>query len=122
VLTVKLRTLIALSLAALGVSLLATRFRRKPRPVYISSKDLSYQEHSPEELASEDLLDLNTATQDDLLKLRLDAETSDRILENRPYRNKLDLLSRMVISEPAYDLIKNQVGIARATEPVKLGG
>ena len=110
-------------IAALGLLLVALElFRRKPRSISITTADLGYQEHSPEELTSEHLLDLNTASPDDLSRLGMDAEMSERILENRPYRNKLDLLSRMVLTESAYNLIKDQVGVARATEPVKIGG
>jgi hypothetical protein len=108
-------------IAALGLLLVTLEsFRRRPRSISITTADLAYQEHSPQELASEHLLDLNTATHDDLLRLGVDAEVSERILENRPYRNKLDLLSRMVLTESAYNLIKDQVGVAGATEAVKI--
>src|ERR1700730_9514426 len=91
---VKPRTAIIIGVA-LGLGLVAAaRFRRKPRPLAINTEDLGYQEHSPEELASENLLDLNTASHDDFLKLGVNGEMSDRILDSRPYRNKLDLLSR----------------------------
>lgn len=55
---------------------------------------------------SEHLLDLNTASHDDLVGLGLDGQISDQIVENRPYRNKLELLSRMVIPEHAYNAIR----------------
>ena len=116
-----LKTAIILGGVAAGLFFVAAaRFGRKPRAINITTEDLGYQEHSPEELASENLLDLNTASHEDLLKLGVDGEMSDRILDNRPYRNKLDLLSRMVIPQGAYDLIRNRVGVARATEPVKI--
>lgn len=120
----KLKTAFLLGAAATaGLTLaVALRLRRYPRPLEISSGDLAYQEHSPEELTSEHLLDLNAASVDDFLGLGLDREVSDQIVENRPYRNKLDLLSRMVISEQAYNGIKHHVGIARATEPIKVTG
>ncbi len=106
--------------AAVVLIAVATRLRRQPRPLKITTNDLGYQEHSPEELTSEHLLDLNSASLDDLLRLGLDPAVGEQILENRPYRNKLDLLSRMVISEQVYNAIKQQVGIARATEPIKV--
>lgn len=120
----KLKTAFLLGAAATAALIFAValRLRRQRRPLKLSTSDLGYQEHSPEELTSEHLLDLNTASLDDLLRLGLDREVSDQIVENRPYRNKLDLLSRMVISEQAYNAIKHQVGIARATEPVKVTG
>ena len=47
---------------------------------------------------------------------------SDRIVGNRPCRNKLDLLSRMVIPQQAYSAIKHQVGVAKASESIKIEG
>jgi DNA uptake protein ComE-like DNA-binding protein len=120
---VKLSTAIIVGVATSGFLLLAAAsYRRKSLPIHITTEDLGYQEHSPAELASEHLLDLNTATPDDLLRLGVNRELSDRILDNRPYRNKLDLLSRMVIPEAAYESIKNQIGVAMATESVKIAG
>jgi DNA uptake protein ComE-like DNA-binding protein len=108
--------------AAVLLLAVARRLRRQPRPLKITTNDLGYQEHSPEELTSEHLLDLNTATLADFLRLGLEPAVGDQILENRPYRNKLDLLSRMVIPEQVYNAIKYQIGIARATEPFKVTG
>jgi hypothetical protein len=119
----KLKTAIIFGVAASGLVLLAaSQWGRKRRPIDLTSEDLGYQEHSPEELASEHLLDLNTAGLSEFLQLGLDDDTSEKIVENRPYRNRLDLLSRMVIPESAYDIIKDRVGVARATEPVKVAG
>jgi DNA uptake protein ComE-like DNA-binding protein len=119
----KLSTAIIVGVAASGlVVLAASRFRRTQRPSKITTADLGYQERSPEELASENLLDLNTASQEEFLRLGLDGEMCDRIVENRPYRNKLDLLSRMVIPERAYSVIRDMIGVARATESIKVAG
>src|SRR3979411_2463827 len=108
----KLSTAIIVGLAAGGlVVLAASRFHRKQRLSKITTADLGYQERSPEELASANLLDLNTASQEEFLRLGLDNEMSDRIVENRPYRNKLELLSRMVIPEQAYGIIRDLVGV-----------
>ena len=94
----KLRTVVIIGVAA-GFLVLAESLFRRRQPSKITTADLGYQEHSPEELASANLLDLNTASHEEFLQLGLDGEMSDRILENRPYRNKLDLLSRMVIPD-----------------------
>ena len=120
----KLKTAFYLGAATGAVLLLAValRLRRRPSPLRTISDDFGYKDHSPEELISEHLLDLNKASVDELLKLGIDREIGDQIVENRPYRNKLDLLSRMVIPEQAYNTIKHQIGIARATEPVKVTG
>ena len=98
----------------------ASQLGRKRRPLEIRSQDLGYQEHSPAELASEHLMDLNAATHDDLVQLGLNNEMTSRILENRPYRNKMELLSRMVIPEVTYTLIKDHIGVAGATQSIKM--
>lgn len=114
----KTGTALGIVLGILAVAA-ARRLRRKSRRLEISTADLGFQEHSPEELASEHLVDLNTASEDDLLRLGLDGEGAGKIAENRPYRSKLDLLSRMVLPESAYNEIKHRVGVAGATEPIK---
>ena len=58
------------------------------------------------------LLDLNTADRNDLVRLAgLGPFLADRIVENRPYRNKLDLVSRRVIPDAAYRRISHQVQV-----------
>lgn len=117
----KLRTAILLGVAS-GVGFaIAWHLRRTQRPLRITSNDLRYREKSAQQLASEKLLDLNTADPTDLGQLGLDSEMCGQIINNRPYRNKLDLLSRMVIPETLYNGIKDQIGVAGATEPIKVG-
>jgi hypothetical protein len=116
----KSKTLIIVGVATAALLItVALRGRRRRSLAEIRIDDLRYQEHSPDELASLHLVDLNSASSDDLVRLGLESQNVQRIVDNRPYRNKLELLSRMVISEPAYELIKEHIGIAGATEPVK---
>ncbi len=57
-------------------------------------------------------LDLNTASRDQLARLPdVGPELADRIIENRPYRNKLDLVSRMVVPENIYEQVKHRIGV-----------
>ena len=117
----KTRTLIFLAVAVGAYLVFATsKGRRKKAPLHVTSRDLTYQEHSSDDLASEHLLDLNAATCDDLSRLGLSKNTIDRIVDNRPYRNKLELVSRMVLSPSDYHQFKDHFGIAGASEPVKL--
>jgi hypothetical protein len=67
-----------------------------------------------------DLMDLNSAPAEDLKRLGLDDVAVGRIVENRPYRNKLELVSRMVIPETLYGEIRHQVGVREAAESVKV--
>ncbi len=64
--------------------------------------------------------DINTADLDALKKLGLDAVAADRIVENRPYRNKLELVSRMIIPEKLYGIIRHQIGVKDAADAVKV--
>jgi DNA uptake protein ComE-like DNA-binding protein len=59
------------------------------------------------------LLDLNDATEEELQELSgIGPALSARIVENRPYRNKLELVSRMVIPEATYERIKDQITVS----------
>jgi len=69
------------------------------------------------------VLDLNDATEEELQELSgIGPALSTRIVENRPYRNKLELVSRMVIPEAAYERIKDQIGVSEdsAEEPIQV--
>jgi hypothetical protein len=90
------------------------------RNFHYSSQDFNYPNFSPDALASHHLIDLNAATADRFSELGLSTDSLERLLDNRPYRNKLELLSRMVLSKDEYALIKEKVGVADAGEPVKI--
>ena len=58
------------------------------------------------------LLDLNAADRDSLVRLSgLGPFLADRIIENRPYRNKLELISRRVIPDPVFRRISNRLEV-----------
>jgi hypothetical protein len=73
----------------------------------------------PEE-PSEPPIYLNSATREDFLQLGLDGNNADRIIENRPYRNKLDLVSRLIVPENIYSDIHNRIAVKNPNEPVKV--
>jgi hypothetical protein len=93
---------------------------RRIRDFRLTNEDLNYSDRSAEELISEHLLDLNTADAEKLAGLGMSAESLERLLENRPYRNKLELVSRMVLSQHEYSAIKDRVSVAEAREAVKI--
>ena len=94
--------------------------RRRIRNFHLTNDDLNYSDRSAEELVSEHLIDLNSASADQLTELGLSAETQERLIENRPYRTKLELVSRMVLSPDEYAAIKDRVSVAEANESVKI--
>lgn len=93
---------------------------RRIRNLHLMNQDLNYADRSPEELVSQRLLDLNSAGPEEIADLGMSSESLERLLENRPYRNKLELVSRMVLSEDEYSAIKDRVSVAEAREPVKI--
>jgi hypothetical protein len=93
---------------------------RRIRNFHLTNEDLNYSDRSAEELISQHLIDLNGASVEQIGELGISAESLERLLENRPYRNKLELVSRMVLSQDEYSAIKDKVSVAEAGEPVKI--
>ena len=59
-------------------------------------------------------LNLNTASTNDMvLFLGLSKEVADKIVSNRPYRIKGELVAKNVIPKATFDTIKNRVTVAR---------
>ena len=94
--------------------------RRRIRNFHLTNDDLNYSDRSAEELVSEHLIELNSASTDQLAGLGLSAESRERLIENRPYRSKLELVSRMVLSQDEYAAIKDRMSVAEANAPVKI--
>ncbi len=68
----------------------------------------------------ESFTDINVADTEELEKLGLDGVAVDRIVENRPYRNKLELVSRMIIPEKLYGTIRHRIGVRDTADAVKV--
>jgi DNA uptake protein ComE-like DNA-binding protein len=65
-------------------------------------------------------IDINTARREQLAALPgVSGELADRIMDNRPYRNKLDLLSRLIVSGDVYNSIKRRLHVDGSNDAVK---
>jgi hypothetical protein len=93
---------------------------RRIRNLALRTENINYSSHSAEELASEHLADLNSASSDQILAFGMSGEAVQRLLDHRPYRNKLELLSRMVLSPDEYAAIKDKVSVSNGREAVKI--
>lgn len=56
-------------------------------------------------------VDLNSGDRQQFLGLGLNEAAVDRILDNRPYRSRMDLLSRFVVSDSVYREIKDRLSV-----------
>ena len=57
-------------------------------------------------------VDINTATEADIVAVGIDKAAAKKIVENRPYRNKTELVSKMLLTRDQYDKVKDAI-IAR---------
>ena len=65
--------------------------------------------------SEEGLLDLNSATIFELKELSgIGNALANRIIENRPYLTKIDLIGRRIIPDGAYNRIKHSVTVKHA--------
>lgn len=121
-----MRTSSAMLLGCIGLGIGTYAFlrylnRSKSIPnVHLTTADLDYPQVSHEDIVSEHLVDLNEAAASELGGLGLDQETVERLVENRPYRSKLELVSRMVIPEKLFATIRDKVAISEGRDSVKI--
>jgi competence protein ComEA len=62
--------------------------------------------------AKKEPLDINSASADELKAVKgIGAADAKKIVENRPYKTKDELVEKKVVSKATYDKIKNQIQI-----------
>jgi DNA uptake protein ComE-like DNA-binding protein len=89
------RALLTFGLSALGAAALVALFSE-------------YSRRAKQE--GWNLVDINSASARQLGRLRgMTPEIVDRLLENRPYLSKIDLLGRMIVPDVIYEDIKDRI-------------
>jgi hypothetical protein len=66
-------------------------------------------------------LDINTASEDEMIAIGIEKAAAKKIVEARPYRNKTELVSRQLLSKVQYDKLKDSLVAKRVmdTKPLK---
>ena len=69
------------------------------------------------------LIDLNSASKDELKTLTgVGDATAQKIIDNRPYKNKTQLVSKKIVSQSVYDKISGQIIAKQAPAAAKKKG
>ena len=63
------------------------------------------------------VVDINSAPLEEIEKVVLDEGLAQRIIDNRPYANKRQLVSRQLMSLEDYDEIKDRIIARRIQDP-----
>lgn len=63
-------------------------------------------------------LDINTASEEEMVSIGIEKAAAKKIIEARPYRNKTELLSRQLLTKAQYDKLKDSL-VAKRTAGMK---
>jgi competence protein ComEA len=55
------------------------------------------------------IVDINTATEADIVAVGIDRAVAKRIVEGRPYRNKRDLVTKQLLTKEQYEKLKDSI-------------
>ena len=64
-------------------------------------------------------LDINSASEEEIVAIGMDKATARKIIEGRPYRNKTELVSRSLLTRDQYDKLKDGLVAKQPVKPAK---
>ena len=70
-------------------------------------------------------LDINSASEDEMVSIGIEKAAAKKIVEARPYRNKAELVSRQILTKAQYDKLKDSIVAKRSADtktPIKPAG
>jgi DNA uptake protein ComE-like DNA-binding protein len=92
----------------------------------LTATSAAYAKDEPKKAApaaekkAEAMLDLNSASRDELMKLKgVGDARADAIIKGRPYKGKNDLLDRKIVPENVYNDIKDKIIAKQDSAPKK---
>src|SRR5690242_14582882 len=108
---------------ATGLYLLSRSAQQKSvSQARLTKTNLDYKKVTYRDLPSENVIDLHRGDASDLLSLYLSRAWADRVIENRHYRSKLELVSRLVLPEGEYAAIRDRIVVGGSRDPIKVAG
>jgi DNA uptake protein ComE-like DNA-binding protein len=63
-------------------------------------------------------LDINTATEEEMVAIGIEKAAAKKIVDSRPYRNKSELVSKQLLTRTQYDKLKDLI-VARQAVTIK---
>jgi competence protein ComEA len=113
------RALVLLLIAALSSVLLLAQPQTAGND---SQRRDTTKAEQPNATPATDKIDINSASKEELMSLKGVGDVyAEKIIENRPYRSKSDLLRKKIIPASTYSEIREQI-IAHQTEEMKTKG
>lgn len=61
-------------------------------------------------------LDINSASEDEMVSIGIEKAAAKKIVESRPYRSKAELVSRQLLTKVQYDKLKDSLVAKRPTD------